>query len=171
MNFFDNITKTISQGVDRAKFEAEKFQKTTRIQGELNESRKEHDEKLKELGLRAYELFRAGQIGAPSVASLAQELDTLKAQMTLKEEELRAAQTETFVEPKSSPGAQNVPIHEEPSTTSSGPVYTPPPASTYTPPSSAATTPPVAAEKSCPTCGFQMPRTAMFCPNCGTRVG
>ncbi len=171
MNFFDNITKTISHGVDRAKFEAEKFQKTTRIQGELNESRKEHDDKLKELGLRAYELFRAGQIGAPSVASLAQELDALKAQLTLKEEELRAAQTENFVEPKSPPSAQQVPIHEEPATPSSGPVYTPPPpAATYTPPPSGVAAA-SAAEKSCPTCGFQMPRTAMFCPNCGTRVG
>jgi hypothetical protein len=166
MSFFDSISKTITQGVDRAKFEAEKFQRTTRLQGELNDTRKDHDEKLKELGLRAYELFRAGQIGAPSVASLAQELDILKAQMVRKEEELRAAQSETFVEGKAPPAAQHVPVQEEPSTPSSRP-------STYTPPQPSYSPPPAqaGAVKSCPTCRFEMPQTALFCPNCGTRVG
>ena len=37
MGLFDNLSKTLTQGVDRAKFEADKFQKTTRLQSELNE--------------------------------------------------------------------------------------------------------------------------------------
>jgi hypothetical protein len=155
MGLLDNLSKTIQQGVDRAKFEAEKFQKTTRLQGELNEFKRQFDAKLMELGQRAYDLQRAGQINAPSIGQLAGTLDQLRATMLAKEEELNLAMNDNFPEPPapaSPPAAQSVPISYE----TPPPVVTPPPA-----------TP---AQKICPTCGFQMPGTAMFCPNCGTRV-
>lgn len=105
------------------------------------------------LGQRAYELQRAGQISSASINELATAVDQLRSTLVSKEEELKQAQAEVFVEPpapeptRPAPGAQQVPIS-----------YDPPPAS---PPSS----------KICGICGFQMPATAMFCPNCGTRVG
>lgn len=160
MGFLDNLSKSISQGVDRAKFEAEKFQKTTRLQGELNEFRRQVDGKLAELGQKAYELHRAGQLPSASIAELAQAIDQLRSALVLKEEELKQAQVDVFVEPP--PGsvppasAQQVPISYD----TSSPV-TPP---TSSPPSAAAAT------KNCGVCGFTMPVSAMFCPNCGTRV-
>jgi hypothetical protein len=150
MSFFDKIGKTITQGVDRAKFEAEKFAKTTRLQGEVNEYQRQINEKLVELGQRAYDLQRAGQINIPSIADLSSTVDQLRASLLAKEEELKSAQVDTFVEPiapPSTPPAQSVPIETAP----------PPP-------------PRTAGPKNCPNCGFQMPGTAMFCPNCGTRV-
>jgi hypothetical protein len=182
MSFFDNITKSITQGVDRAKFEAEKFQRTTRIQGELNEISKNHSDKLKELGERAYELYRAGQIGAASIATLSSELDQLKNIMVQKEEELKTAQNDVFIEPtqaaKPQAAPQSVPIQNE----STPPVSSTPPPSSYTPPASytpppspvnpaSDVSPSLSIEKSCPNCSFQMPQTALFCPNCGNRVG
>ena len=154
MGFLDNLSKSISQGVDRAKFEAEKFQKTTRLQGEVNEFRRQIDTKLSELGQKAYELQRAGQIQSASLAELATAVDQLRSALVVKEEELKQSQAEVFIEPPlgtpASPGqAQQVPISYE------APV--PPP-------------PAPAATKSCGVCGFTMPGTAMFCPNCGTRV-
>jgi hypothetical protein len=158
MGLLDNISKTIQQGVDRAKFEAEKFQKTTRLQGEVNEYKRQLDAKLMELGQRAYDLQRAGQINAVSIAQLSANVDQLRAALLAKEEELNLAQTDNFPEPPAPlapPSAQQVPIsYEAPPT-----VITPPPA-----------TPQAGAQKTCPNCGFQMPGTAMFCPNCGTRV-
>jgi hypothetical protein len=157
MGFLDNLSKQISQGVDRAKFEAEKFQKTTRLQGEVNEFRRQIDGKLSELGQKAYELQRAGQIQSATLAELATAVDQLRSALVLKEEELKQSQAEVFIEPPPSAGAappssaQQVPISYD----------TPP---TPTP------TPPPAATKSCGVCGFTMPTTAMFCPNCGTRV-
>jgi hypothetical protein len=159
MGFLDQISKQITQGVDRAKFEAEKFQKTTRLQGEVNEFRRQVDGKLGELGQRAYELLRAGQITSPTLAELAGAIDQLRGALLAKEEELKSAQAEIFVEPPPAPmgtpsapmgqsGAQQVPISYEPPT--------PPPAAP--------------AVKACGVCGFQMPASAMFCPNCGTRV-
>lgn len=156
MGFLDNLSKTISQGVDRAKFEAEKFQRTTRLQGEVNEFRRQIDEKLVALGQKAYELQRAGQIQSATIAELAKAIDQLRSAVVVKEEELKQAQAELFVEPStpSAPTAQaqQVPISYEPVP----PVVTPPP------------TP--AATKTCGVCNFTMPTTALFCPSCGTRV-
>ncbi|NTU77835.1 MAG: zinc ribbon domain-containing protein [Chloroflexales bacterium] len=152
MGFLDQLSKQISQGVDRAKFEAEKFQKTTRLQGEVNEFRRQLDGKLGEMGQRAYELQRAGQISSATLAELAHAVDQLRASLLAKEEELKGAQAEIFVEPPPPVGAapaQQVPIsYDQPA---------PPP-------------PEAPSQKICGVCNFQMPATAMFCPNCGTRV-
>jgi DNA repair exonuclease SbcCD ATPase subunit len=161
MGILDQLSKTISQGVDRAKFEAEKFQKTTKLQGDVNELQRQLNEKMVELGQRAYNLQRAGQINIPSIAQLARDVDKLQAQLVTSEEELKAAQAEIFPEPPSytptptASSAQSVPISVEQANT---------PPTQYAPP-------PSAAQKACPTCGFQMPGTALFCPNCGARVG
>ncbi|EFO79065.1 hypothetical protein OSCT_3066 [Oscillochloris trichoides DG-6] len=160
MGLFDQIGKTLNQGIDRAKFEAEKFQKTTRLQGEINEARRQLEAKLMEMGQRAYDLQRAGQISAPSIAEMAALVDQLRSTVVAREEELKVAQNEVFEEtPLGAPptsSSQSVPIAYD-----SPPIVTPPPV----------TPPPVAAQKVCASCGFQMPSSAMFCPNCGARVG
>lgn len=151
MGLLDQLSKTILQVSDRARFEAEKFQKTTRLQGEINELRRQIDQKLIELGQRAYDLQRAGQIHAPTLAELAAALDQIRTTLVAREEELKQAQSEVYVEPA-------------PATPSS-----PPPTIQPVPISEA---PPVASgPKTCPKCGFQMPATAIFCPSCGTRAG
>lgn len=169
MGFLDQISKTLTQGVDRAKFEAEKFQKTTRLQGEVNEFRRQMEAKLIELGQRAYDLQRAGQINVPSIAELASAVDQLRAALVVREEELKQAQGDQWIDPVTGAGAppasaQQVPISYE------SPAAPTTPAAPYTPPAAPAA-PTQAAQKSCGNCGFQMPSTAMFCPNCGNRVG
>lgn len=149
MGLLDQIGRTIAQGVDRAKFEAEKFQRTTRLQAEINDLRRQVDDRLHELGQRAYELLRAGQIQSASLTQIAAAVDQLRSAIVAKEEELKRVQAEVYVEPPApppSPPVQSVPIDYG------------------TPPSGQAT-------KWCSICGFQMPSTALFCPNCGTRVG
>ncbi len=154
MGFLDQISKQITQGVDRAKFEAEKFQKTTRLQGEVNDFRRQLDGKLGELGQRAYELQRAGQISSATLAELANAVDQLRSSLLAKEEELKSAQADIFEEPPPAAGgpppAQQVPISYEQQA----------PAAPQAAPSN----------KICGVCNFQMPGSAMFCPNCGTRV-
>jgi hypothetical protein len=153
MGFLDQISKTLSQGVDRAKFEAEKFQKTTRLQGEVNEYRRQLDAKLMEIGQRAYDLQRAGQISAPSIAEMALIVDQLRGVLMGKEEELKLSQNEVFVEPTgtAAPPSQQVPI-------------------SYDAPAQGPAVSPAAGVKACANCGFQMPNTAMFCPSCGART-
>ena len=157
MGFLDNLTKTISQGVDRAKFEADKFQKITRVQNEINELRRQIDAKRLEFGDRALDLYKAGQIQSATLGEILKAMESLQTSVTLKEEELKAAQAEVFVEPTPPAGmqAQQVPISSEQQ----------PGAPAQTPASAQA------GVKSCPNCQFEMPAAAMFCPNCGARVG
>jgi hypothetical protein len=155
MGFLDNLSKTISQGVDRAKFEADKFQRTTRLQNEINELKRQIDANRMEFGDRAIQLFRAGQIQSATLGEILKAMDALQGSITLKEEELKTAQSEVFVEPTPVAGvqAQNIPISSEPPT-QARPQATAP-----------------ADMKFCPNCQFQMPTSAMFCPNCGARLG
>jgi zinc-ribbon domain len=155
MGFLDNLSKTISQGVDRAKFEADKFQKTTRLQNEINELKRQIDANRMEFGDRAIQLYRAGQIQSATLGEILKAMDALQGSITLKEEELKAAQSEVFVEPTPPTGvqAQNVPISSEPPTQARYQAAAPP------------------GMKFCPNCQFQMPVAAMFCPNCGARLG
>lgn len=156
MGFLDELSRKLSEGVDRARFEAEKFQRVTAIQGEIGNLRRQVDAKRLEFGDRAIELLKAGAIQSPTLAALLREIEALQASLTLKEEELRHVQGQAFIEPSPAPRAQHVPVNVEP------PRSTPP----EPPP-----LPPVAGGKVCPSCGFQMPQTAVFCPNCGLRVG
>lgn len=159
MSFLDQLGKTLSHGMDRAKFEAEKFQKTNRIQGELNHLKRQLDDKLIELGQRAYDLQRAGQINAPSVAALSQVIDRLRADVIVQEEALKALQAEVYEEPTGANPPPPVPAQ-------SIPISPAPPAQTAPPPAQAAP-----GTKTCPACNFNMPMHAVFCPNCGYRVG
>jgi hypothetical protein len=159
MGFLDNLTKTISQGVDRAKFEADKFQKTTRIQNEIAELKRQIDAKRMEFGDRALDLYKAGQIQSPTLGEIVKGMDALRGSVTLKEEELKTVQAEVFVEP--APGAGAPPAPTPPSGAPAQPN-----APTATVQGSAP-----AGMKNCPNCQFQMPAAAMFCPNCGARLG
>ena len=154
MGFLDQISRQISQGVDRAKFEAEKFQKTSRLQSEAQDLRQQIEQKLGELGQRAYDLQRAGQINSATLAELANTVDKLRATLLGKEEELKQAQSELFVEP-TPPTPAPTPIQQVPISVE------------QTPPS----VQPAVGSKLCGNCQFQMPTTAMFCPSCGSRVG
>lgn len=140
MGFLDSISKTLTAGVDRAKFEADKFQRTSRISGEINNIKSQIDTNIRQLGERALELYQQGSLTAPEIASLAQIIGQLRDQQTQKESELNEAQGETFEAwqvtqpaPTTTPAspAQNVPIMNE---TATG--YTPQssiPTTNYTP--------------------------------------
>lgn len=171
MDLIDKLSKTVSQGIDRARFEAEKFQRVSRVQGELNDIKRMLDSKMIELGYRAYDLFRAGQIRSPSISELAQAIDELRKQLVVKEDELKEAQAMTYREPEknerspaSPPSIQNVPIEHGP-TGSAAPYGS---GHGGANPSSFGSAPPT---KPCPLCGFLMPQRAKYCPRCGCHVG
>ncbi len=184
MSILDQITRSANQMVDRARFEAEKFQRTTRLQAEIADLRLDVDRKLAELGQRTYELYRAGQISSATVATLVQAIDQIRISMTQKEEELSAVQASEYVDPTApapTGGAWSVPIEDAPPAQAAPPPYAPPPTQAapppYAPPPAQAAPPPYAppppqaATKTCGACGYTMAARAIYCPNCGFRVG
>ena len=152
MGFLDQVSKQLSSAGARAKFEAEKLQRTMRLQGEITDLKSQTDAKIAELGARAYDLQRAGQINAPSLAELVAAVDALRNTLLAREEELKAANAELFVEP-------GVPPTAVPPAAQSVPITSAPPAAPDTAP----------AVKYCVSCNFAMPGGAAFCPNCGTK--
>jgi ElaB/YqjD/DUF883 family membrane-anchored ribosome-binding protein len=182
MRFFDQFSRAASQAADaaaqaveRARFEAEKFHKTSRIQGELDTLKEQLDETLQALGQRTYDLYRAGEIRRESVTDLVQTIERLHIEVTRKEDELRIAQAEAYVEndPAAS-GPQSVPVdedeqpHSTPHFRGQQPAQSAPP--TQQPAQSAPPAQQAAQKKTCPACSFEMPGHAVFCPNCGMRV-
>lgn len=121
MGFLDSLSKTLSSGVDRAKFETDKFQRTSRISGEVNNIKSQIDTNVRQLGERALELYQQGAISAPEIASLAQIIAQLRDQQTQRERELGDAQNETFEiwqasqpqQPTTGTGSQQVPISSD----------------------------------------------------------
>lgn len=120
MGFLDSLSKTLSNVGDRAKYEADKFQRTSRINGEISNIKSQIDTNVRQLGERALELYQQGAISAPEIGSLAQIIGQLRDQQNQKEAELSTANAETFeawqaTQPQGSGGtpAQNVPISSE----------------------------------------------------------
>ncbi len=151
---FDDMSRRANEVIDRAKFEADKLQRTTALQRELSDMRRKTDERKDEFSERALDLYRAGQIQSPTLADIARALDLLRVQLTAKEEELKYEQARNFA-PAGSPS----------SSSGSSQPYSPSPQPTNV--SSAQPSQP--ATRTCETCGFVMPLTAVFCPSCGRR--
>jgi hypothetical protein len=190
MRFLDNLSKSLSSGVDRAKFEADKFQRTTRINGEIANFKSQIDTNMRQLGERALELYQQGTLQAPEIASLAQIIAQLRAQLQAKEQELEAANAETYEQsqpsapatPPQSTSGQSIPVQREPAegsfpTPTVGASAVGAPQSTDisgsgmpNPSSVGDVTPGVASAYTCTNCGSSVPAGAGFCPNCGTRV-
>jgi hypothetical protein len=143
MDLLDELNKTVAGGVGRLSFEARRLQKTTRIQGEIFGLRQQLDAGLTQLGRRALDLWAQGQLNQQALTEAATALQNIEAQLAAKEQELRAAQAETYVEPAAPPPAQRVPIDPEPAAPK---------------------------QRICPQCGTVCGPTSRFCPNCGTRV-
>ena len=191
MRFLDNLGKSLSTGVERAKYETDKFQRTSKINGEISNVKAQVETNMRQLGERALELYQQGSIQAPEIASLAQIIAQLREQLDARERELEQVTNETFeqfqaTQPQPAPPASgegySIPVGRE-STEGSFPTPTAsesqavPMASTDLsgsgmPNSSSlggvaavGTTP-----YACAQCGFALPEGAAFCPECGTRA-
>lgn len=154
MGFLDNLGKTLTQGTERVKFEADKFQRTTKINSEIGNVKTQIETNLRQLGERALELYQQGTITAPEIASLAQIIAQLREQQTGKEQELEATQSESFEVVQAVQAAiAPTPTQQVPVMSQSIPVVQA-----------------TAGPTSCTNCGATIPTGAAFCPECGMRA-
>lgn len=197
MRFLDNIGKSLTSGAERVKYEADKFQRTSRISGEISNLRSQAETNLRQLGERALELYQQGTLQAPEIASLAQIIAQLREQQTAKEQELEQANAETFEQYQatqpdasasspdqrsSSSGSQQPPVGGGetgggfPTPTAGGSQAYPPPSTDVSGtglPNSGSVAGVQATGTTpyaCANCGEAVPEGAVFCPNCGARV-
>lgn len=189
MRFLDNLSKTLSSGVDRAKYETDKFQRTTKLGGEIGNYKTQIETNMRQLGERALELYQQGALQAPEIASLAQIIAQLRDQQHAKEAELEQASAETFEsyqaanpQPAAPSSGQSVPISREsveggfPTPESSGSSAIPNMSTDLSGSglpnsSSIGSIEPVGSTPyACASCGYALQDGSVFCPNCGARV-
>ena len=161
MGFLDNLKETFSQGADRVKYETEKVQRVSRLRSEVGDLQQQIATNFGQLGQRAFELNKQGQLQAPEVASLVQLIEDLQRRLQATEQQLEQVQNEQFV-PEQTPATPQSPQ----------PTYQNQPitidreqAQQVNPPQ-----PVDAGQYACDQCGTHLSADAAFCPNCGNRV-
>lgn len=142
MSLFDKARAALGQAAAAVSRETEALS----LQAQLGNLDEENDRLLIEVGKRARELKRQGQLKDPQTDSLLQRVEQLDEEMM----ELRHKIAELQARP-AEPTAPPPPPPPAPATTGPAPV---PPAPT----------------KTCPKCNQTLSATAHFCDRCGAKV-
>lgn len=96
MALFDKLAKTVTRGMSRTAFEADKLRRATEIKAKIPFLRKEMAVLHATVASRVIELCREGTLELPELDDEIQSVLALEVQIKEKEEELRAVQTEEF---------------------------------------------------------------------------
>jgi hypothetical protein len=143
--------KRLPRWLDRAGFEADKLMRANRVRAEAARLAQQADDKVQALGAKVLELSAAGIDLNPELAAFVIEINSLRAAVASKEEEIKAINAESWVEaappappaPIADPVAQRLQSYMD--TTNNG---------TFT----------------CPKCATVIRATATFCPRCGRKI-
>src|SRR5438093_990743 len=95
--------KRLPKWLDRAGFEADKLMRANRVRAEASRVAQQADEKVYALGAKVLELVAAGADLNPELRALADEIKELRATVDRKEQEIKAINAETWVEPAPPP--------------------------------------------------------------------
>jgi hypothetical protein len=143
--------KRLPKWLDRAGFEADKLMRANRVRAEATRIAQQSDEKVYALGTKVLELAAAGADLNPELRAMADEIKELRAAVERKDQELKAINAETWVEPAPAPP----------------PPPRPDPVAQRL---QAYVDAPQAGAFNCPKCGSLIRANAAFCPKCGRKI-
>jgi hypothetical protein len=104
-----SVQKFFQQGAKRASFEADKLQRTLKVQNTIGNLRSQIRKETMHLGETALRLYREGTLTEEELKVIAEAIESLEAQVAEKETELAQIKAETFPEPKEEPRATGQP--------------------------------------------------------------
>jgi hypothetical protein len=156
MGWFQKGLSSASKQAQKMQFEADKMMRVKREEGAATDLRNKTQAKLAELGKAALAFCRQGSIQDPSMVALAAEIGGLESQLKDQETRLEAVRAEQWHDEGATPT-------QSPASAAAAPPAQPGPAA----PTQAAA---VSDTMDCPSCGAPIPRTAGFCPECGTKL-
>ncbi|HET6260803.1 MAG TPA: zinc ribbon domain-containing protein [Chloroflexia bacterium] len=171
----------LRKGLDRIGFEADKLLRSNRIRSEATRLQDQSDEKIYALGTKVVEMAERGVALEPELQTLVSQIKRLEAELARKKKELEAITSEAWAEPEPPPAlrpAPAKPVLQAPRQPrqSGGRAAKP-----EQPTTNAASATPAAptgapgtqqeAERICPVCKAQVRPQAVFCANCGHRLG
>ena len=165
MAFFDKLAKKVSKGLEQATFEAEKLVRLNKLKIDLSALRKELLQVKATLADQVMEMHEAGSLNLPELGEPIQAVTVLEERVAAQEDELLTAQAETYrdepeVEMPAVPATPQavVPVQTEG-------------LQAEAPEAPAAAVPADASTRFCPECGTELLEGAVFCANCGSKVG
>lgn len=165
----------LRKGLDRIGFEADKLLRSNRIRSEGTRLQEQVDEKIYALGAKVLEMSERGTALEPELQTLVSQVKRLEAEIARKKKEIEAVSSEAWVEPASPPTA--IPAPSRPALNAPSQSRQPggqsrkhqQHATKQTPAANKGGT--QEAERICPVCKSQVRPQAVFCANCGYRLG
>jgi len=152
----------LKSGAGKVAFEADKMSRVNRAQGELSKLKGQIDDHFKKLGELVYHQYQNQDAESPDMAEICQAVTALEQQVSIKNEEIKRINAETFAPQGAAPTAPAAAVSQ---------------AATETPaavePVSSETSPQAASapkDKFCRNCGTEIPAGVKFCPDCGTKL-
>jgi hypothetical protein len=94
------VQSFLQRGAKRAGFEADKLQRTLKVQNTVGNLRTQIKGKVAHLGETALRLYRQGALAEEELKAIGQAIKALEAQVAEKETELAQIKAETFPEPE-----------------------------------------------------------------------
>jgi len=164
MEFLDSIKK----GAARAQLETEKRLRINRVQREIDALNQQIRQRTLQLGEKALELYRAGELPEPDLVAICKGIVVLNKEIAEKEAQIEAIRLESLPEEMAAVPATyghlcpqcRISLPEEagfcPRCGSRAVDISPP------------SVPSMAAK--CTNCGAMIPEDATFCPQCGMKV-
>jgi hypothetical protein len=164
--FFDKI----KSGAESARFEAEKALRLQQAQSALSKLERDLEMQQAAIGKEVVALYDAGALSQPELATLCQQLDSLRQQITQQQAQvehirLEKAPVEGATAPAPAPAAGRV-CPNCGTAVAADTRFCPGCGNNL----QAAPPPARPAGNSCPACGSSIPANVAFCPECGARI-
>ena len=146
----------LRRGAEEVAFEADKTVRVKRIEGDVSQLKRQRDSQFMKLGEVTYRHQIEQKQGNPEVAEFFKIIPDLEQQISVKEEEIKRINAETYLsKAKPTPTSQsNIPTQVEQ-------------------PSDSSQTAPVASSthvKFCTNCGKEIGENVKFCAECGAKI-
>jgi hypothetical protein len=157
----------LKSGAGKVAFEADKMARLNRVQGELNQIKKQIETHFTKLGEMVYHQYTNPQGESPSFDAECQAIADLERQAEVKGEDIKRINAENYApqptaQVASTPPVPSMPVSPPPAADASAPFQPPTPAAVD----------PTAAPRSrfCPNCGHEVAPNVKFCPDCGAKM-
>jgi hypothetical protein len=165
----------LRKGLDRIGFEADKLLRSNRIRSESTRLQDQSDEKIYALGTKVIEMAERGVTLEPELQTLVSQIKRLEVELARKKKELEAITSESWAEPEQAPALRPAPSKpalqapRQPRQASGRAARPEQPTANVAP--AGTPEPQQDAERICPVCNAQVRPQAVFCANCGHRLG